>query len=125
MAVAVPVLLARAVECLKAQAPRATVLVEEGDLTHLLPKLRLGELDFFVGRLEPGYAAPDLATEALYEEPMVAVAAAASAIAAASRPAWADVAALPCVMPPPWAWLRLKLAQQFHRQGVEQGGRAQ
>src|SRR3546814_10068644 len=91
MAVAVPVLLARAVECLKAQAPRATVLVEEGDLTHLLPKLRPGELDFFVGRLEPGYAAPDLATEILYEEPMAAVAAASSAIARTRSPTWADL----------------------------------
>src|SRR3546814_15955605 len=98
MAVAVPVLLARAVERLKTQSPRATVLVEEGDLTHLLPKLRLGELDFFVGRLEPGYAAPDLATETLYPEPMVAVAAASSAIAKARQPPRADVAALPCVM---------------------------
>ena len=68
-------LLARAVHALKARAARATVLIEEGDLTHLLPKLRLGELDLFVGRLEPGYAAPDLQTEALFEEPMVVVAA--------------------------------------------------
>ncbi|MBV7483925.1 LysR substrate-binding domain-containing protein [Bordetella sp. BOR01] len=119
MAVAVPVLLADAVARLKAVSPRATVLVEEGDLTHLLPKLRLGELDFFVGRLEPGYAAPDLATETLYEEPMVAVAAVSSAIARMRRPTWPDVAALPCVMPPPWASLRVKLEQQFHRHGVE------
>ncbi|MBO1113604.1 LysR substrate-binding domain-containing protein [Bordetella petrii] len=119
MAVAAPVLLAGAVERLKARSPRATVLVEEGDLTHLLPKLRLGELDFFVGRLEPGYAAPDLATETLYEEPMVAVAAPSSAIAGARQPAWADMAGLPCVMPPPWASLRVKLEQQFHRHGVE------
>jgi len=119
MAVAVPVLLAQAVQRLKARSPRATVLVEEGDLTHLLPKLRLGELDFFVGRLEPGYAAPDLSTETLYDEPMVAVGAVGSAIAGMPNPAWADVAALPCVVPPPWASLRVKLQQQFHRHGVE------
>ncbi|RYF76209.1 MAG: LysR family transcriptional regulator, partial [Comamonadaceae bacterium] len=45
MAVTIPVLLADAVQALKARYPRATVLVEEGDLTRLLPKLRLGELD--------------------------------------------------------------------------------
>src|SRR5512140_1258502 len=73
MVVALPVLLARAVEILKKRSPQATVLVEEGDLTHLLPKLRLGELDLFVGRLEPGYAAPDLIAEPLFNEPMVAV----------------------------------------------------
>ena len=73
MVVATPVLLARAVEQLKARSAQTTVLVEEGDLTRLLPKLRMGELDLFVGRLEPGYASPDLETEALYDEPMVAV----------------------------------------------------
>jgi len=119
MAVAMPVLMARAVEALKARSARATVQIEEGDLTHLLPKLRLGELDLFVGRLEPGYAAPDLQTETLYEEPMVVVAGPRSAVAAMAAPAWADLAAVPCVMPPPWASLRVKLEQQFHRHGVQ------
>ncbi|WP_313620552.1 LysR substrate-binding domain-containing protein [Achromobacter sp.] len=119
MAVAMPVLMARAVEALKARSARAAVQIEEGDLTHLLPKLRLGELDLFVGRLEPGYAAPDLQTETLYEEPMVVVAGPRSAVAAMAAPAWADLAAVPCVMPPPWASLRVKLEQQFHRHGVQ------
>lgn len=119
MAVALPVLLARAVQALKVRSARATVQIEEGDLTHLLPKLRLGELDLFVGRLEPGYAAPDLSTEALFEEPMVAVAGPASPIAGKAAPGWADLAVLPCVMPPPWASLRVKLEQQFHRHGVQ------
>ena len=118
MAVTVPVLLTQAVARLKVQSPRATVLVEEGDLTHLLPKLRLGELDFFIGRLEPGYAAPDLSTEVLHDEPMVAIAARQSAIAKKRAPTWTDIAALPCVMPPSWASLRVKLEQQFHRHGV-------
>ncbi|WP_191577206.1 MULTISPECIES: LysR substrate-binding domain-containing protein [Achromobacter] len=119
MAVALPVLLARAVHALKLRSARATVLIEEGDLTHLLPKLRLGELDLFVGRLEPGYAAPDLHAEALFEEPMVVVAAPGSDVAGRSAPGWADLAALPCVMPPPWASLRVKLEQQFHHRGLQ------
>lgn len=118
MAVALPVLLARAVSLLKTRSARATVLVEEGDLTHLLPKLRLGELDLFVGRLEPGYAAPDLLTEALYDDPMVAVVAPGHPLAYKAAPTWADLAALPCVVPPPWASLRVKLEQQFHRHGL-------
>ncbi|MDB5885932.1 MAG: transcriptional regulator, LysR family [Polaromonas sp.] len=52
MVVAMPVLVARALELLKGRSSQTTVLVEEGDLTRL-PKLRLGELDLFVGRLEP------------------------------------------------------------------------
>jgi DNA-binding transcriptional LysR family regulator len=108
MVVAMPVLLSRAVALLKQRSTRATVLVEEGDLTHLLPKLRLSELDVFVGRLEPGYASPDLLTEPLYEEPMVAVVAADHALARKAKPRWADLAAIPCVMPPPVGLITLR-----------------
>ncbi len=118
MVVAMPVLLARAVAMLKKRSAHATVLVEEGDLTHLLPKLRLGELDLFVGRLEPGYAAPDLVTEALFNEPMVAVVKPGHTLTHKARPGWADLAALPSVMPPPWASLRVKLEQQFYKHGL-------
>jgi len=118
MVVALPTLLAKAVLLLKQRSARATVLVEEGDLTHLLPKLRLGELDLFVGRLEPGYAAPDLDTEALYNEPMVAVLRPGHPLVDKARVTWADLAVLPCVLPPPWASLRVKLEQEFHRHGL-------
>ncbi len=119
MVVALPVLLAQAVLLLKQRSAQATVLVEEGDLTQLLPKLRLGEIDLFVGRLEPGYAAPDLVPELLFNEPMVAVVKPDHALAARPRPAWRDLAAMPCVLPPPWASLRVKLEQQFFRHGLQ------
>lgn len=118
MVVAMPVLLARAVELLKQRSAQATVLVEEGDLTHLLPKLRLGELDLFVGRLEPGYAAPDLTTEELFNEPMVVVVRRDHALARKRKPDWSDIASLPCVLPPPWASLRVKIEQTFYRYGL-------
>ncbi len=119
MVVTLPVLLAQAVALFKQKAPGATVLVEEGDLTQLLPKLRLGEIDLFVGRLEPGYAAPDLVTEKLFNETMVAVVRARHALAGKARPAWADLAAMPCVLPPPWASLRVKLEQQFFKHKLQ------
>jgi len=118
MVVAMPVLLAGAVKLLKQRSAQATVLVEEGDLTHLLPKLRLGELDLFVGRLEPGYAAPDLVTEALFNEPMMVVVRRGHALARRKNPGWADLAAMPCVLPPPWASLRVKIEQTFFRHGL-------
>ncbi len=118
MVVAMPVLLAGAVKLLKQRSAQATVLVEEGDLTHLLPKLRLGELDLFVGRLEPGYAAPDLVTEALFNEPMVVVAKREHPLARKKKPQWHDLASLPCVLPPPWASLRVKIEQTFYRYGL-------
>lgn len=119
MVVALPTLLARGVELLKERSAQATVLVEEGDLTRLLPKLRLGELDLFVGRLEPGYASPDLETEALFNEPMVPVAAFGHSLADRARVTWHDLVGMPCVLPPPWASLRVKLEQQFHRHGLQ------
>lgn len=118
MVVAMPVLLAGAVKLLKQRSAQATVLVEEGDLTHLLPKLRLGELDMFVGRLEPGYAAPDLVTEALFNEPMVAVVKRGHALTRKKKPGWSDLASMPCVLPPPWASLRVKIEQTFYRYGL-------
>ncbi|CAG9172646.1 LysR substrate-binding domain-containing protein [Cupriavidus respiraculi] len=118
MGAALPVLLMRAIGLLKERAAQATVLVEEGDLTHLLPKLRLAELDVIVARLEPGYAAPDLLTEPLYEEAMVAVVRRGHPLARKARPGWADLAAMPCVLPPPWASLRVKIEQEFYRHGV-------
>lgn len=119
MVVALPGLLARAVARLKARSAQTTVLVEEGDLTRLLPRLRLGELDLFVGRLEPGYAAPDLETERLYDEPMVLVVDPAHPLAARRRIGWAALAREPWVMPPPWASSRTKLHQLFYRHRLE------
>jgi DNA-binding transcriptional LysR family regulator len=118
MVVAMPVLVARAVELLKARSAQTTVSVEEGDLTRLLPRLRVGELDLFVGRLEPGYAAPDLEMEALYEEPMCIVAPPTHALAGKARPRWADLALTAWVVPPPWASSRIKLYQQFYKNGL-------
>lgn len=115
MVVATPVLLALAIERLKAVSPQTTVLVEEGDLTRLLPQLRLSELDLFIGRLEPGYAAPDLETEPLYEEPMSIVCGPEHPLAKRRRVTWAELAAQPWVMPPPWASSRVKLDQMFYK----------
>ena len=66
-----------------------------------------------MGRLEPAYASPDLETEALYEDPMAAVVCTGHPLADVRAVQWADIAAQPCVLPPPWASLRVKLEQQF------------
>jgi DNA-binding transcriptional LysR family regulator len=118
MVVATPVLLARAIALLKQRSAQTTVLVEEGDLTRLLPRLRLGELDLFVGRLEPGYAAPDLITERLHDEPMALVARPDHALARKARPSWSELAVAPWVVPPPWASSRVKLDQCFYQHGL-------
>ena len=119
MVVATPGLLARAVELLKQRSALTTVFVEEGDLTRLLPRLRVGELDLFVGRLEPGYASPDLETEPLYEERMRIVARPDHPLARANKPSWAQLAQAPWVMPPPWASSRIKLHQLFYKHKLD------
>ncbi len=118
MVVAMPVLLARAVQLLKGRSAQTTVFIEEGDLTRLLPRLRVGELDLVVGRLEPGYASPDLQTEALYDEPMAIVARPDHPLSAKVRPQWSDLAQAPWVVPPAWASSRIKLDQMFYRHGL-------
>jgi DNA-binding transcriptional LysR family regulator len=118
MVVATPGLLARAVQMLKARSALTTVSIEEGDLTRLLPRLRVGELDLLVGRLEPGYASPDLETEALYDEPMALIGRPDHPMAKKARPRWDELAALPWVVPPPWASSRIKLNQIFYQHGL-------
>ncbi|ANG64446.1 LysR family transcriptional regulator [Marinobacterium aestuarii] len=118
MVVATPVWLAQAISLLKARSSQTTALIEEGDLKRLLPRLRMGELDLLVGRLEPGYAAPDLDTEAVYDEPMCVVTCADHPIAHKASVDWHDLASLPWVVPPPWASSRIKLNQMFYKHGL-------
>ena len=118
MVVAMPTLLAPAIAQLKSESNAAIVSMDEGDLTHLLPKLRLGEIDLFVGRLEPGYASPDLVTEALYEESMVIVARPNHPLASKKSVQWKDLINQRFVVPPSWASLRVKLEQQFFKNNL-------
>ncbi|MEK8051246.1 LysR family transcriptional regulator [Ideonella sp. DXS22W] len=119
MVVATPVLLVQAVAAMKARSAQTTVAVEEGDLTRLLPRLRQGELDLLVGRLEPGYAAPDLETEPFYDEAMCIVVAPEHPLAGRSRVRWTDLATQPWVMPPTWASSRIKLNQLFYKHRLQ------
>lgn len=119
MVVAMPALVAPAVGLLKARAPHTAVSVEEGDLSRLLPRLRVCELDLIVGRLEPGYAAPDLETEPLYTEGMRVVVHPDHPLARRRKPRWADLATQPWVVPPAWASSRVKLYQLFYRHRLD------
>lgn len=118
MMVALSTWLAPAVTRLKSEQPHVTVAVEEGDLKRLLPRLRQGELDLIVGRLEPGHAAPDLDTEALRVEPMVLISSPDHPLARRSRVAWKDLTNHSWVLPPAWASSRAKLTQQFYQRGL-------
>ena len=119
MVVAMPTLLEPAIAQLKKESKAATVLLEEGDLTQLLPKLRLGELDIFVGRLEPGYASPDLQTEPLYNEKMRVIVRRGHPLSNKKKVSWGDLQNLRFVTPPSWASMRIKLEQQFFKHSLQ------
>jgi DNA-binding transcriptional LysR family regulator len=119
MVVAIPGILTQAIQLFKLKMPSAKVQVEEGDLTRLLPRLRMGELDLIVGRLEPGYAAPDLQTEVLLKDGMCLICDPKNPIASKKRLTWADLQNLHWVMPPPWATSRTKLHQLFYKNRLD------
>jgi len=119
MVVAIPGLLTQAIQRFKQNTPAAKVQVEEGDLTRLLPRLRIGELDLIVGRLEPGYAAPDLQTEVLFKDGMCLICSPKNPIASKKRLTWADLQHQRWVMPPPWATSRTKLHQLFYKNRLD------
>ena len=105
---------------LKERSTETTVFVEEGDLATLLPKLRVGELDLVARPARAGLRlAPDLETEALYSEPMAIVAAPDHPLARRRKVSWKELAQQPWVAPPPWASMRIKLAQTFAQQALE------
>lgn len=117
MVTAIPTVLVPAVANMKLKVPRATVLIEEGDLKSLLPRLRIGELDVVVGRLEPAYAAPDLLMAPLYADPSCCVVHSTNPIATRNRVTWSELAVCSWVMPQPWATLRSKIEELFRTIG--------
>jgi len=53
MGLTIPMLLPRSLCRFKELSPYTTVSIEEGFLEALLPRLRVGEFDLILGRLEP------------------------------------------------------------------------
>ncbi len=119
MSLAVPILMARSLSCMKTQSPHTTVLVEEGFLDTLLPKLRIGEFDFVLGRLEPRWATPDLHTERLYGEALAVVASVDHPLSRQDTVAWAQLAAEPWIVPRSGAPSRMILDQIFLNHGLD------
>lgn len=118
MVATIPALLVPAIEAMKRKAPRSTVLIEEDDLKGLFRRLRLGELDFLVGRLDPAYAASDIAMEELYSEPSCCVVHASHAFAHRGDVALPELADANWVIPQPWATMRPRVELMFRVAGL-------
>jgi DNA-binding transcriptional LysR family regulator len=116
---AAPLLLPRTVARVLAARPNLQIKVVEATNERLMPALRVGELDFAVGRLPAHRFRDELAQERLYDERVVAV----------TRPdhplqgracTLGEVAGGGFILPPPETTLRRQIDQMFFDAGLEQ-----
>lgn len=122
MGVATPILLSRSLRLLKSRSPGTTVFVDEGFLDGLLPRLRSGEFDFVLSRLEPRWIAPDLHGEALYEEPIAIVSAPSHALARKRKITWHELSREPWLVPRSGSPVRMKFDLTFMERGLDVPG---
>jgi DNA-binding transcriptional LysR family regulator len=118
MSVATGVLLPRSVALLKARSPRTTVLVEDGFLDTLLPRLRAGEFDMVISRLEPRWTTADLEAEPLYQDSLTVVASPHHPLVGVRKPGWRQLSTVPWIVPRAGAPIRLRLERTFSEQGL-------
>jgi DNA-binding transcriptional LysR family regulator len=118
MVAAIPTLLVPAIDSMKREAPRSTVLIEEGDLRTLFKRLRQNEVDFLVGRVDPNFAGSDLCVEPLFEQPSCCVVHVSNRLARQEQVELADLVAHNWIIPQPWATLRPQFENMFRATGL-------
>lgn len=99
-----------------------TVAVREGTMSALLPALRAGDLDLTVGIL-PEAMGPDLESEVLYEDRIVAVVRHAHPLAVQNDMDWKMIAGYPMVLPPKNSLTRGPIDSFFAQHGVDMARR--
>lgn len=108
-----PVLVPRAILRCRAEAPRLQIRLYEDSLDNLLPALRRHELDCVIGRLHGQALGPEFQSEALYEEPVLAVVRRGHPLLKKQRLTLADAAAYPWILPLPGMPMRVRLEAEF------------
>jgi DNA-binding transcriptional LysR family regulator len=108
-----PVLMPRAILRCRERAPRLQIRLYEDSLDNLLPALRRHELDCVIGRLHGEALGPEFQSEALYEEPVLAMVRRGHPLQAKPRPTLADAAAYPWILPLPGMPMRARLEAEF------------
>jgi DNA-binding transcriptional LysR family regulator len=106
------------IQRIEATSVGASIRVEEGTTSALLPKLRSGELDFIIGNLSHSSAASDLATRALYEDPITSVVRVDHPLLRMPRITWEDVAQYPLLLPPPKTITRAAIDEFFAQNDI-------
>lgn len=118
MGLTIPMLLPRSLRRFKEASPHTTVSIEEGFLDALLPRLRVGEFDFILGRLEPRWLTPELQTEPLYNESLSVVCSPDHALAARNDLSWEGLVREPWIIPKAGSPARLRFDQMLIEQGL-------
>ena len=107
-----------AIELFKRQSPSTTVRLEEGLMESLVERLRLGELDLVIVRVDTVADRSGLILEPIYDDAVVAVAAPDSPLASQPDLRWADLANHPWVLPPPDTFSRRRYEDALRQHGV-------
>ncbi len=111
-------LLPQAILAVRAQAPRVTIVVREATPDTLRTELLSGELDLIVGRIPPAEPDRRLSTRALYQEPILLVAAADHEATRLDSPTLAQLRAYPWVLPVHQTLLRTQVEEMFAAEGL-------
>jgi len=111
--VVAPLLVPHAILRCRREAPRLQIRLYEDSLDNLLPQLRRHELDCIIGRLHGQALGSEFQSEALYEEPVMAVVRCGHPLLSRKRLTLADAAAFPWILPLPGTPMRVRLEAEF------------
>ena len=109
----------RGIRLMKEQSAHTTVRIEEGSTEILLRRLKLGELDVVISRLETAVDVPDLATEFLYDESIVIASHPDHPFVNRRQIEWAELSEQPWVTTLPGTFSRSKFDMVFGQHGVD------
>jgi DNA-binding transcriptional LysR family regulator len=104
---------------LREKRPRVTVAVIEGTNDRLMPALRVGDIDFVVGRLSEFRFRDELVQEPLFHEEACVVVRAGHPLARRKRLQIAALAGCEWILQPPETTLRRQVDKAFHDAGLE------
>lgn len=108
-----PLLVPQAILRSRREAPRLHIRLYEDSLDNLLPQLRRHELDCVIGRLHGEALGQEFHSEALYEEPVLAVVRHGHPLLKQKRLTLADAAGYPWILPLPGTPMRGRLDAEF------------
>ncbi len=109
-----PLLVPRAILRCRQEAPRLQIRLYEDSLDILLPALRRHELDCVIGRLHGAALGAEFQSEALYEEPVLAVVRKDHPMLKQRKsPTLAEAATYPWILPLPGTPMRERLEAEF------------